>query len=797
MDGWITIGTKIDTSKFDKQISDLENKIKKEEEKSNISLKTQIKAEKDLQEHKQQIFELEKEYDKLSQKVEYVQGIMQKQGKGIALTPQDFTDLQNYNELNTQYEKMGNQLDKMYKKEEQLNMTIEKKKFAYQNVVDKVEEYKRKIEDVNLQKQNFIENQELKAQAENVAKIKDNFNGVGSSIQNAIQKVTRLALGVFGIRSAFLAVRRASSELASYNPQYAANLEYIRYALTQMIAPVLEYIVNLAKTLLAYINYIANAWFGVNLFAKASAKSFNQVKRNIGGASSAAKELQKTLAGFDEMNILNSNSTGGGGGVGGAVGPDFDLSDLDDVEIPEWIKWIANNKDIVIGAIIGIATAFVAFKTLQVTGILGAVSKALTGFISSLGILRGTIASLGIAVAIAGIITMIVNLIKFLQDPTWTNFRGVLDGLSIALAGVATAFIAVNASNPVGWIILAVTTIVQLIKYIGDLITNYDEEAQMAEQVRKQEEALTDAKNKLRDATDSYINAVDRAEQAEKDLQKAQKDTGISIDDLLRYMDEENLTYKDLDENQRKVYKAYKNNENAQNALKESTNKLTEAENLQQEELYKLIGNYKSTSSSATEYKNKVVQAYNEGKISAKDAAQAISIALGNMDESARKSFVQDIPSAISQGLNPNNYRTEANSFSSWWNNWLQGINKNSSNIFGSIGNKIKSILNQKANLNFSSSSWGFSSGGYVTKMATGGIINMPNRGVPVANAIAGEAGHEGIIPLTDQQAMAQLGAEIGRNVLVNLTNITSMNGRVISRELKTIQGEQNFAYNM
>lgn len=54
-----------------------------------------------------------------------------------------------------------------------------------------------------------------------------------------------------------------------------------------------------------------------------------------------------------------------------------------------------------------------------------------------------------------------------------------------------------------------------------------------------------------------------------------------------------------------------------------------------------------------------------------------------------------------------------------------------------------------------------------------------------------------GVIPLTDQEVMSELGREIGKNVLINLTNITSMNGRVISRELKNIQSEQEFAYNV
>ena len=83
-------------------------------------------------------------------------------------------------------------------------------------------------------------------------------------------------------------------------------------------------------------------------------------------------------------------------------------------------------------------------------------------------------------------------------------------------------------------------------------------------------------------------------------------------------------------------------------------------------------------------------------------------------------------------------------------------------------------------------------------RLKVGGIVNMPNKGTLLGGtAIGGESGREGVVPLTDQQAMAELGREIGRHVLVNLTNITQMNGRVIGRELKQVQSEQEFAYNM
>ena len=81
-------------------------------------------------------------------------------------------------------------------------------------------------------------------------------------------------------------------------------------------------------------------------------------------------------------------------------------------------------------------------------------------------------------------------------------------------------------------------------------------------------------------------------------------------------------------------------------------------------------------------------------------------------------------------------------------------------------------------------------------RLKAGGIINMPNKGTMVGSAIGGESGREGVVPLTDQQAMAELGREIEKNVLVNLTNITQMNGRVISRELQKVQNQSDFAFN-
>lgn len=84
-----------------------------------------------------------------------------------------------------------------------------------------------------------------------------------------------------------------------------------------------------------------------------------------------------------------------------------------------------------------------------------------------------------------------------------------------------------------------------------------------------------------------------------------------------------------------------------------------------------------------------------------------------------------------------------------------------------------------------------------VPKLAVGGIVNVPGRGVPIGGAIAGEAGAEGVIPLTDSQAMETLGQAIGKYITINANITNTMNGRVISRELQKINNNSDFARNV
>ena len=662
VDGSITIGTILTTDKFDRQIAKFEKDMQDTEDKLELKLNAKIQAENELKKHKQDIFDLEQEYEKLAPKVERYNELISQSKAGTNLSPKDFqfiSEIQNSNVL-SQYDKMGSQLDGMYAKEERLNAKVQQKAYAYKQVADKVSEYKQKIESVKMQKQ-----------VSDVDKLKAGFNSVGRSIQNSIKSVARLALGVFGVRSAYLALRRASSNLASYDKQYAANIEYIRYALTQAIAPVLRWIVRLAATLLGYINTILNGWFGINLFSRGSAENFNKMKASTGGISKAVKEIKKQLAGFDEINMLTDQSdTGTSAGAGGVGMPDFDLSKMQG-EPPAWLQWIIDNRDLILAVLGGIV-----------------------GFLAGLKFGLDGIKSLGIGLLIAGIVYTIQSLIEYLNDPSWENFGKVIQGVGTAIIGLGAL---------IGSVPVAVAGAIVLI--LGLLAKNWD---------------------KIREGFNKAIDWI-------KGLgDKAWQWFFSNIDTI--------------------------------------------------KEKFGWLGvGIVSTFTMAFDWITKLVAGIVEV---IRDLLDGLFKGAKQILDGIIQIFRGDFKSGIISIL-----KGIANLIIGVLNGLISGINAIAYPIRALIAG-IGSVMGK---------SWSISSVSIpkIPYLKTGGIINMPNKGTMIGGAIAGESGREGVLPLTDQQAMAQLGAEIGRHVLINLTNITQMNGRVIGRELKQVQSEQEFAFNV
>lgn len=144
----------------------------------------------------------------------------------------------------------------------------------------------------------------------------NSLGGIGNSINKLMKKVVKWGLAVFGVRSAYLAVRAAASTLSQYNEQIGTDLEYIRFALASALQPVVEYLIKLVYKLLGLINAISVKLFGFSLFGNATAEAFNK-------SAKSAEKLKKSIAGFDELNVVSDTSSDAGGGI---KTPSVDLS---------------------------------------------------------------------------------------------------------------------------------------------------------------------------------------------------------------------------------------------------------------------------------------------------------------------------------------------------------------------------------------------------------------------------------------------------------------------------------------
>lgn len=718
MDGWITIGTKLDTTKFDHEVSNLENKIDSAEKKQELINQKTAQYKEDLKQVSSEVDDLAQQYEKASAEAERLRQIIKTSGAG---SYQGFQANLEYQEQVKQVDKLSSELTKAEIKQQNLTNKVAQSNLQYENSVKQVNTLRGKLQQLNVK--------QAQSQFEDVNKSIQNMQ---KGLTNSVAKVGKLALGVFTVYSAYRLASSASATLAQYDEQYASNLEYIRFALAQGIAPILKGLVNLAGQLLSYLNYILSAWFGINLFSNASAKDFANISSSASSTAKSAKEIKNQLAGFDEMNVLSSTDTSSSGGTGAGVAmPNFDVSGIQG-EVPSWIKWIADNKDIILSTLAGIAGGLISLK-------FGA--KALT--------------ALGIGIAIKGLLDTIKSIVKFIKNPSWKNFSDILSGLSKILAGIAIIMISINSANPLGWIILVISAVTALVSVI---IKNWDSIVGF----------LSETWENIKQTASDIWNAIANFF---KDLLEGIATTILNVwNGILDTITTVIQTIKNV-----------------------ITNTFTNI--------------YNTLNTIWNNVKNTVVEVWDTVTTKIKDgvagAWEAITSVFGNIANWFRDKFTeawQAVKNVFSSGGQIFDGIKDGilSGLKAVINAIITGINKVIAIPFNGINTALRKIRDVNI-LGVTPFTWIQTIGvPQIPKLKTGGIINYPNRGVMLGgSAIAGEAGAEGVIPLTDSQAMAQLGEAIGKYITINATVINKMNSRTLSRQMQTIQANKDFAYNL
>lgn len=129
-----------------------------------------------------------------------------------------------------------------------------------------------------------------------------------------INKIKRLGLSLFAIRSSYALVSRASSAYLSQDTELAQKLQSVWVGLGTFLAPAIEGISNALLKALGYLNVFIKALTGVDYIARANAKSLKK-----------QADAQKQLAtGIDE--VTNLQESAGGDKTSGLI----EIPELDD-----------------------------------------------------------------------------------------------------------------------------------------------------------------------------------------------------------------------------------------------------------------------------------------------------------------------------------------------------------------------------------------------------------------------------------------------------------------------------------
>lgn len=157
-----------------------------------------------------------------------------------------------------------------------------------------------------------------------IESITNRLKGSENSVKYGLKNVLKYVAALVSLRSIYSTLSNsASSWLSSQNAgakQLSANIEYMKYAMGSVFAPIIQYVTSLVYQLMKAIQSVVYAMSGVNIFAKATASSMKNT-------SSSAKQASKSLSSVhSEINNVSDNKSASSDGT---TTPSMDLSQMD------------------------------------------------------------------------------------------------------------------------------------------------------------------------------------------------------------------------------------------------------------------------------------------------------------------------------------------------------------------------------------------------------------------------------------------------------------------------------------
>lgn len=302
-DGSIVFSTEIDNKKAQAELEQLEKKISALESKA-----SQAEAKKMPLE--EQANSLGAALDDAKQKLEALKSSSASSG---AISSQAET----VNSLQYQWDQVNNKIDKY-------NLDIEKANGDIGIAKDRAGELAAELATAG-------RNSEMMNNG--VKKAAKSAKGFASRLKSVVTS----ALVFTVITQALSKFRDWIGNVIKVSPEATAAIARLKGALLTLVQPLVNIIVpaftKFVNILAAIINKIASVFAVLTgktvESSRAAAEALNKQTSALNGTGAAAKEAKKQLLGFDEINQLTEDTSGGGGGGSGTIAPDFSAQEFD------------------------------------------------------------------------------------------------------------------------------------------------------------------------------------------------------------------------------------------------------------------------------------------------------------------------------------------------------------------------------------------------------------------------------------------------------------------------------------
>ena len=314
------------------------------------------------------------------------------------------------------------ELDGVYQKIDKYDAEIAK-------ITPKLEKQKQLYGETQVQVAQLTrKNTALENAAAGVAKSADGFYKRIKKIAKNVFIFTVLAAAFRALKDHMVAAVKSNADATNAFAQLKGAVLTLAQPLVEILLPAITWVAQALAKVVSVLAQLFAMITGKSFSAmKQNAKALNDEKKALEGVGKAADKASGSLAGFDEINTINTTETGGGAA---AIDPSFDFGG----------ELETGNLENLLDLIKMIGAALLAWEL-------------------SDSFLGGAKTFLGLLIAIEGAIHFVKEFLDAWQNGIdWDNLLGMLGAATAMVAGLAIAFGSVGAG--IGLLISGISMVV-------------------------------------------------------------------------------------------------------------------------------------------------------------------------------------------------------------------------------------------------------------------------------------------------------------------------------------------------